>query len=106
MADIRLSIPNSIKAGEIIELKAMIRHNMESGYRRDIQGQPIPRNILEYFECRLDDTIIFSVDLYPGVSANPLIKFYHKAEEAGVLTFSWREQTGQIFSKSADLVVA
>ncbi len=105
MADIRLSIPKSVESGAVIELKAMIRHDMESGYRRDIQGQAIPRNILEYFECRLGDTVIFSADLFPGVSANPLIKFYHRAQESGTLTFTWREQTGQTFYKTAELVV-
>ena len=105
MANIRLSIPENVKSGDIIELKALIRHDMESGYRRDIQGNNIPRNILERFECRLDETIIFSAEFYPGISANPLTKFYHRAEKSGVLTFEWTEQSGQVFSKSADLVV-
>jgi len=105
MANIRLSIPASVKSGEIIELKALIRHDMESGYRRDIQGDNIPRNILEKFECRLDETVIFSADFYPGISANPLTKFYHRAEKSGTLTFEWTEQTGQVFSKTGELVV-
>lgn len=105
MGDIRLSIPDTIKSGDIIELKALIRHDMESGYRRDIHGESIPRNILEHFECRLDETVIFSADFYPGVSANPLIKFSHRAEKSGTLSFIWTEQTGKIFSKTADLVV-
>lgn len=106
MSDIRLSIPKDIQSGDIIELKAMIRHDMESGYRRDIHGKTIPRNILESFECRLGEILIFSADLYPGISANPLIKFYHRAEASGTLTFSWTEQTGKVFTKTAELAVS
>lgn len=105
MANIRLSIPENIRKGDVIELKAMIRHDMESGYRLNIQGDRIPRNILTKFKCRLDETIIFSADFHPGVSANPLIKFYHRADKSGALSFEWTEQTGQVFTKTAELIV-
>ncbi len=105
MSQIKLSIPENVLPGEIIELKALIRHNMESGYRLDIDGEKIPRNILTRFECRLDGTPLFSADLNPGVSANPLIKFHLRAETSGTLTFEWTEQTGKIFSKTAELKI-
>ena len=106
MSAIRLSVPKSAKAGEVVELKALIRHDMESGYRRDEKGKPIPRNIITKFECHLDDTLIFSADYHPGVSANPLIKFHMKASKSGTLYFTWTEQTGQEFTKTAEFVVA
>ena len=105
MSAIRLSIPENAKAGDIVEIKAMIRHDMESGYRRDIQGKPIPRLILTNFECRLEDDLVFSADIHPGISANPLLKFFLRAEKSGILTFTWTEQTGQVFTKSAELLV-
>lgn len=106
MSAIRLSIPDTAQSGEIIELKAMIRHDMESGYRIDMQGENIPRLILKHFECRFKDDVIFSADFHPGVSANPLLKFFMRAEQSGTLTFSWTEQSGKVFSKTAQLVVA
>ena len=106
MTAIRLSVPKDVQAGDVIELKALIRHNMESGYRLTPDGKPIPRNILTHFECRLDETVIFSAEFHPGVSANPLIKFFLQADKSGTLTFTWTEQTGQVFEKSADLIVA
>jgi len=106
MNAIRLSIPKDIKTGDIIELKAMIRHDMESGYRLTIMGENIPRLILKSFECRLDHAPIFSAELHPGVSANPLLKFHMRAEKSGTLTFEWTEQTGKIFSKTAQLIVS
>ena len=106
MSAIRLSIPKDAKLGDIVELKAMIRHDMESGYRRNIQGEPIPRLILTQFECKLDEDVIFKADLHPGVSANPLLKFHMRAEKSGTLSFTWTEQTGQIFTKSAPFEIA
>ncbi|NNE56815.1 MAG: thiosulfate oxidation carrier complex protein SoxZ [Hellea sp.] len=105
MRNIRLSVPDNAKSGDVIELKAMIRHDMESGYRVNIQGQTIARNILTFFECRFDDNVIFSADFHPGVSANPLLKFHMRAQKSGTLTFEWTEQTGQIFTKTAALAV-
>lgn len=105
MSAIRLSIPDAAQSGEIIELKAMIRHDMESGYRIDMQGENIPRLILKHFECRFEDDVIFSADLHPGVSANPLLKFFMRAERSGTLLFSWTEQSEKVFSKTAQLVV-
>jgi len=105
MSSIRLSIPQNAKSGEIVELKAMIRHDMETGYRIDIQGKPIPRLILTKFECRLGDDVIFSADLYPGVSANPIHRFFMRASRNDRLTFEWTEQSGKIFTKTADLIV-
>ena len=105
MVEIKLSIPKDVSSDEVIELKALIKHDMESGYRLDIQGAKIPRNILTQFSCRLDDTLIFSADLYPGVSANPLLKFHYRASKSGTLTFEWTEQTGKKFVKSAELTV-
>jgi len=105
MNNIRLSIPENVAPGDIIELKAMIRHDMESGYRIDIRGENIPRNILTSFECRFDENIIFSADFHPGVSANPLIKFHMRAQKSGTLTFEWTEQTGNVFTKTAMLSV-
>ena len=103
MRTIRISVPDTARKDEIIELKAMIKHDMETGYRVDINGKSIPRMILTYFECRLDDDVIFSADLHPGVSANPILKFHMRAIRSGTLTFEWTEQSGQIFSKTAEL---
>ncbi len=105
MHTIRLSIPKDVKLGDIIELKAMIRHDMESGYRLDIQGNPIPRLILKHFVCSFEGKEIFSADFYPGISANPLLKFHMRAKSSGTLTFEWTEQTGKVFTKTGQLVL-
>lgn len=105
MAQIRLKVPPKAKTGEIIELKAMIGHTMESGYRRDNRGEAIPRHILTKFECIYNDDIIFTADFGPGVAANPIVTFYTRATNSGTLKFRWTDQDGTIFEDGADITV-
>lgn len=102
---IRIAAPKTAKTGEVIELKALIKHDMESGYRRDEKGEVIPRNILTTFECLYNGDIVFNAEFHPGVSANPILTFYTRATQTGTLLFRWTEQTGKIFEESAEISV-
>lgn len=102
---IRLSVPSTAQAGELIEIKVMIQHPMESGYRRGVMGERIPRDIIKYFRCSLDGEVIFQTEFYPGVAANPLLSFYTRAEQSGTLLFEWIDQQGVTWSEQADLMV-
>lgn len=104
-APIRIAAPKTAKIGEVIELKALIQHVMESGYRRDEKGETIPRNILTNFECLYNDDVIFSAEFQTGVSANPILTFYTRAVESGTLLFRWIEQTGIVFEDSVEISV-
>lgn len=103
---IRISAPASASRGEIIELKALIQHDMESGYRLTSKGEQIPRNILTKFECIMDGETLFQADFHPGVAANPFITFHIRAKKSGKLIFKWTEQTGLVFQDSAQIDVA
>ncbi len=105
MRAIRLKIPQNVKRGEVVELKARINHDMESGYRLDSYGKRIARNILTHFECRLEGRSIFKAEFGPGVAANPLISFYIRAENSGELEFRWTEQSGDVFVKTTQFDV-
>ena len=102
---IRLSVPERAKAGEAIEIKVMIQHDMESGYRRGSLGEAIPRDIIKHFRCSMHGETIFAAEFFPGVAANPFLSFYMRAQQSGTLTFEWIDQTGLRWSKQAELVV-
>ena len=102
---IRLSVPTTAKRGDVIELKAMIQHDMETGYRRDEYGRPIARDILKYFECLYNGEIVFRAELFPGIAANPFLSFYTTATESGTLLFRWVDQNGQEWQEQAQLEV-
>lgn len=105
MTGIRLSVPDTATQGEVIEIKALIRHPMESGFRRGSRGEVITRDIITRFECDLDGTLVFASDFHPAIAANPLITFYMKALSSGTLTFRWTDQNGEVWSDTAAITV-
>ena len=102
---VRISSPPSAKRGDAIEIKAMIQHEMETGYRRDPYGGTIPRDILKHFECRYGGVVVFSAEFFPGVAANPFLSFYTRATESGTLEFRWTDQHGNLVTKKVALEV-
>lgn len=105
MASVLLNIPQSIKRGDIIEIKTLISHPMETGFRTKPDGQFIPRDIIHRFVCSFEGTEIFAVDLFPAISANPFIAFPFRAERSGTLTFRWLDDRGGAHIETARIEV-
>jgi sulfur-oxidizing protein SoxZ len=82
------------KAGELIEVKALIAHIMESGQRRDKDGNIIPRKIINRFTCEVNGKLVFGCDLEPAISANPYMQFKFKAQESGKVVLTWTDDDG------------
>ncbi len=101
----RVKVPKSAAAGEIIEIKTLISHKMETGLRKDKKGALIPRQIINKFTCTLNGKEVFASDWHPSVSANPYMAFNLKATESGKLEFKWFDDNGSVYSKTAELKV-
>lgn len=69
MARALINVPKTAKRGQIIEIKTLISHIMETGFRRNDVGQPIPRNIITNFVCTYNGEEIFRADLYPAIGS-------------------------------------
>jgi sulfur-oxidizing protein SoxZ len=106
MAAIRISAPDTAAADEVIELKALIQHDMESGFRRGSRGEAIERDILTRFECLYDGETVFEANFHPAISANPFLTFHTKATNSATLLFRWTDQHGEVFEKSHALTVS
>jgi len=102
----RVKVPKKAAKGDIIEIKTLITHKMESGVRKDKKGNPIPRKILNKFTCTYNGEEIFSADWHPAISANPYMAFNAVATESGTLEFTWVDDDGSTYSKSAKITVA
>ena len=100
-----IHVPKTARKGEIVEIRAMISHRMETGYRQGPNGQTIPRDIISRFVCTYGDVEIFSAELYPAVSANPFFAFSTVATESGTITFTWTDDGGQSQTATADILV-
>ena len=105
MARALVNIPRKAKRGELIEIKALISHPMETGYRHDETGKAVPRDILNRFVCTYNGVEIFRADLFPAVSANPFLSFSTVATETGVITLSWTGDDGEIHTQMANITV-
>ena len=105
MANALVSVPKTAKRGEIIEIKTLVSHNMETGYRRTERGAPIPRDIVRTFTCTYNGVEIFSAELRPAIAANPYLSFFTVARESGTLAFHWQGDNGFAVSSSAGLTV-
>ena len=103
MARPLINVPAKVKRGEPFEIKTLISHIMETGFRFTTTGQRIPRDIITFFSCSYNGEEIFSADFYPAVSANPFLTFYTTATESGTLEFKWIGDNG--FSESATVPV-
>ena len=105
MTRVLINVPKETRRGEIIEIKAMIAHVMETGYRRDSSGAAIPRNIINSFSCNYDGAEIFSAELFPAISANPFLAFKTIATKSGTITFTWADDLGATQSATAEITV-
>jgi sulfur-oxidizing protein SoxZ len=97
MADApRMKVPKEAEKGEIIEIKTLLPHIMETGFRKDENGATIPRRIINTFRCEFNGTPVFSADLESAVAANPFMQFTAKVEESGTFKFTWIDDDGTI----------
>lgn len=90
----RVKLPEKIKIGDVIEIKTLVSHVMETGQRRETDGKIVPRNIIHSFRATFNGRTVFEADLQPGVSANPFLAFYMKVTEPGDLELSWTDDGG------------
>jgi len=105
VATVLVNVPARARRGEIIEIKTLISHPMETGYRRSELGVPIPRDIIRKFVCTYNGTDVFSAELHPAIAANPFIVFTTIAIESGTLAFHWTGDNGFSATESATITV-
>jgi sulfur-oxidizing protein SoxZ len=101
----RIVVPAKARKGEVIEIKTLINHVMETGFRRDNSGRVIPRDIITRFTCTYGGEEVFRMDLFTGIAANPFVAFTTIATETGDLAFEWTDQHGAVTRDQARLTV-
>jgi sulfur-oxidizing protein SoxZ len=112
MARSILTVPTAAKLGEVIEIKALIQHPMETGYRRSSEGVMMARDLIRNFSCRFLETgksgegeLVFAAKLYAATSANPFLLFHTTAYSSGTFVFSWAGDNGFAQTERANIVV-
>ena len=98
-------MPETAKRGDTVEVRTMITHPMESGFRLNNVGQPIPRHIVQSFTCAYGGKEVFRAKLHPSVSTNPYFLFYVVATQTADLVFTWTDDRGGVATHTAHLTV-
>lgn len=101
----RVKVPSKAEAGEVITIKTLISHKMETGLRKDKEGNLIPRNIINKFTATFEGEEVISVDIDPAVSANPYFEFQMKVPSSGTIRFEWTDDDGQTYDIEKEIKV-
>ena len=105
MARTLINVPKTAKKGEVIPIRTLISHEMETGYRHDNMGKPIPRDIISLFVCTYNGQEIFRAELHPAISANPFVSFFTVATASGTLEFKWTGDNGFSATEKVSITV-
>lgn len=94
MARVLINIPRQARAGEVMTLRTLIQHTMETGYRPDASGVVVPRDILRRFTCSFEGEVVFEAEFSPAVAANPYLSFTMVATRSGEIALRWQGDEG------------
>lgn len=106
MARALVRVPTLARPGEVMEIRILLQHPMETGYRPGADGQVLPRDIVRRVEARFEGELVFAADLFPAIAANPYIAFPLLATTSGTLVVSFQGDNGFAQSDSAAIRVA
>jgi len=101
----RVKVPKSVAAGEVFTVKTLINHVMESGQRKDSDGNKIPQRIINTFEATFNGETVLSIDVAGAVSTNPFFEFQMKVDAAGDLAFKWHDDDGSVYETSKPIAI-
>ena len=100
-----ISVPPKAKKGEVIQIKALIQHVMETGFRPNSTGVLVPRDIVTAFTCTYNGVEVFRCEMFPAMAANPFLTFHTVATESGTLEFRWTDDRGETQTESRPITV-
>jgi sulfur-oxidizing protein SoxZ len=101
-----LRAPATARPGEVVEVRLLMQHPMETGFRPDASGRTVPRNILRRIEARFEGELVFAADLFSAITANPYIAFPLRATRSGTLVVNIEGDHGAAQRESAVITVA
>ena len=91
----RIQVPKDAKRGDVVRVRLLIQHPMETGYRLGADGKKVPKNVIRTLVCRYNGVEVFRAKMSPGIAANPYLQFPIVAAESGELEFTWVDDAGQ-----------
>ena len=95
MSVARIQVPGESRRGEVMTVRVAVQHPMETGFRYDNMGRPIPKNVINTLVCRYNGVEVFRAEMGSGIAANPYLQFHVRAQASGELVFDWVDDAGE-----------
>jgi sulfur-oxidizing protein SoxZ len=105
MARALINVPAKAGRGAVIEIKTLISHVMETGFRVTNTGEPVPRDIITAFVATYNGEEIFRAELSPAIAANPFLTFHTVATESGTIELKWTGDNGYSATEQVRITV-
>lgn len=102
----RVRVPKTATKDEVITIKTLISHPMESGQRKDKDGKIVPRSIINRFTAEFNGEVVVDAALEPAISTNPYIEFDAKVPASGEFKFTWYDDDGSVYEDAHKIEVA
>jgi sulfur-oxidizing protein SoxZ len=82
--------------GDVALIRLLISHPMETGLRKDPEGQLVPAHFIELLTITYKDRTVLSAQWGPAVSRNPYLAFRFKGAQKGeTIKISWVDNMGE-----------
>ena len=102
----RVQWPDKVSAGEVVKVRILIQHPMDTGYLQDLLGKLVPRNVIRLLICKLGSREVLRVEPSSGIAANPLFEFFVRATETAEMHVTWVDDKGQRGEHTQTMVVS
>jgi len=90
---IRIRVQNQ---GETSDIRILMQHPMETGQRKDENGQTFPMHFIQTFTVSLNGKAIINGQLNTSIAKNPLFTFKSRGIKAGdKLSVAWTDNGGE-----------
>ncbi|MCS6931150.1 MAG: thiosulfate oxidation carrier complex protein SoxZ [Acetobacteraceae bacterium] len=100
----RLRVPDRARPGEVIEIRMLIDHPMESGLRVGGGAAP-PRNMLSRLSVTMNGAPLFEAELKNGTSPNPYHVIFVRVDRTSDFAFAWTDEAGRSARTTARVTV-
>ncbi len=92
-----MSDPMRVRATEkegIVDVKILMKHDMESGQRKDASGKLIPAWFISSLNVKAQGKDVFNAEFGPAVSKDPFLNFKYKGAKGDKLVVNWIDTNG------------
>ncbi len=103
MSQVRIRVPERAKAGDIVTVRALVTHPMESLQHRDGKIVEKNYNFIYKVEASYNGKPVFEAETTQAVSQNPFFSFSVKVNEPGKVKVIFYDTEGKTYTGEADI---